>query len=302
MPSTTKLPVIFVWDMDQCLIGESDLLTESSMLTQYIVNACKSEKIASCKGIITNRKVCNAETVTSEFFRPGMDVAFAAITQMFNGCAEHFIFSNGTAKYVQEMVELIEDHIKIKFNRPLLTREYTTESPTGNKEKSIKMHYNIFFKALVSKYPELKKETNIELVKNSRIIYMDDNNWTEELSRDKFIQVKPYTFTPVIDVLWNISFNIRCLPVVQDYLQSYKWNAFVEPKPSVSITQRNLQYYAFMTELNSKYLQNNITSQNDTFFPEFVNALKPLKKLARPFTSKNLDELRNKLREKHAIV
>ena len=301
-----RLPVIFVLDMDECIIGKAGDLLKCREMTNYIMNACRSEKIASCNNIIVKNKRSSLDTtfMTPELFRPGLAEALRDIKALFDGRAEFFIFSAGTAGYVRDMVDLIEAHTQQQFNRPLLTRDNTVESQTGTTEKSLIIYGDTFIKALLPRYPALKKQANVDIVKQSHIIYIDDNNWTEDKSRDKFIQVTSYIYTPVFDILLNVPHEIRVMPFVQDYLKKYPayFEAFVEPEPSVHITQRNMQYHLFMANLYNSYSQANTDAMNDRLCPEFVAALKLVHKRSHPFSPKNVELLRKTLREKKVAV
>lgn len=304
MGNPPKLPVIFIWDMDKCLIGDANFLLFADELTTYIMNAYRSEKIPSCKGITPLRNGVDAAHVTPDFFRPGIKAAFEQIQTIFDGRAEFFIFSHGAHEYVTRMVRLIEAHTGIEFNRPLLTRNDTIKKSSGKTEKSLTLHFHTIVKVLLAKYPALKKQENVNKVKESHVIYLDDNNWTEDSTKDRFLQVKPYEYTPVYDVLWNIPMSIRTLDEVQAYIAGRWWEVFNEPKPGVHATQRDMQFHAFMTELCSRYSVPNATALADKFFPEFVDALKKTRvhRMVHPFSAKTMDALRKTLLEKEVLV
>jgi hypothetical protein len=299
------LPVIFVFDMDETLIGESaPFLMQSKGLTKYIINACKSEKIDSCKGIVTTPCSIDKPKIDPEFFRPGLKDAFARLSKMFGGSAEFFIFSAGGKMYVKDVVSLIEAHADVSFNRPLFTTEDTIVNSSGETEKSIKMHADVFIKSLLPKYPALKKSENVDIVKKSRIMYLDDMNWTEEKSKDQFIQVTKFSYTPVYDLLWNVPDSIRVQAPVQEYLKRYNthYNVFIEPIVPVSKTMRGLQYHTFMAEKHNAFVGRNELALKDTLFLELTKAIKPFCKAVHPFNPANMKTIRERLREAKVAV
>ena len=295
-----KLPIIFIFDMDKCLVADTEFLLISQTLKTYVVNACKSKKISYDVKIDIGKGNSSVDTsrISPTFFRPGMKENLHAIQDMCDGCAEFFIFSAGTHEYVHTIVPIIEKHTGIKFNRPLLTRENTTSDQTGRTEKSLNIYFDTYMKSLLPKYPSLKTQKHIDIVRNGRIIFFDDNNWSEDSSRDKFIQVVPYNYMEVYDVLDSIPMEVRRDPILRDYLSKYTGlNGFIEPM-DVSYTQRNLMYHTFMAELYSMYLLKNDAALKDTFFPELANFMKSRRKLVNIFSKEKVIELRKILQEK----
>jgi len=119
--SNSKLPIIFILDMDKCIIGNSIFL-----------------------------RILNKKPISSPYFIRPFFKEFINIFKNYN--IKFFIFSFGDKSYVENMIKYIEETIEFKFNRPLFTRENKIIKDIDDIKEYI-------IKSLKSNYSPLELET-----------------------------------------------------------------------------------------------------------------------------------------------
>jgi hypothetical protein len=288
MPS--RLPVVFVFDLDETMIGVSTPLSSVTSFYEYLYNAVKMKKVDVAGKKI--RKKALADVMTKEMLRPGFKDAITQIKAMFP-TAEFFVYSAGTGPYVADMIRWIEAYTGVAFRRPLLSRERTMATSTSSHVKSLEYHMNLMFDVLQQDYPALKQPENRVTVAASQIIHIDDREDILWEGSAKLVNCPEYSYTPFMDITAGIDRFILEQPDVQEYLKTNERdNAFVEPSPPLSTPdERNMLYHLFLAEKYRALVDNNRLQLQDNFFPRFVRALKAFKTLKRPFTDRNVKKL-----------
>lgn len=300
-----KLPVIFIFDLDQTLIGNRAPYFTSQTIKTLVAKACLSNKINMPKCHISKNKHYDPKDVMRDPFilRPYLKESLLEIKKMFDGCAEFFIFTAGANNPSIDFIEIMEKMLdNIKFNRPILTYEHLSKQDDGvSIEKSMVLNIPECIHSLIDRYPSLKDEKNIKHVMDNRFIFMDDVNWVDKFSKDHFIQNKPYPYHPLFDMTEDIPICIKKLPIVNNILKNVDAVVFTEPNTN-SLDERNMLYHIFMADLYRIHTKDNNEALKDTFFKELVVELKKIEKLKKPFAPKVIENIRHNLVEKGVAI
>jgi len=305
-----RLPLIFIFDMDATLIGDRVPYSKAQGLRRHLQQSCLTGKVTLdiplCKKPL-DKRFYDAEEIDDRFFRPFLKEALTSIKTMTQGDAEFFIFTAGAYVYGIEMVNIIEKKIGITFNRPMLSYDNLSLNAVNNQyEKSILLNFDTYIKSLIGRYPALKNPANVEIVKQGRIIFLDDSNWTEEASRSKFIHNISYDFCPIFDPLADIPVAIRAQPIVKEMLASslsqLSGKYFIEPEEPMPIEQRNMLYHVFMADLYRMAIDKQAKAEKDMFFFHFIKAIKPYINNKLPFSDKTVPKICAYLKKKEVLA
>jgi len=305
-----RLPLIFIFDMDATLVGDRAPYSKAQNLRRHLQQSCLSGKvnldIPLCKKPLDKRYYDAAE-IDDRFFRPFLKESLTAIKEMTHGDAEFFIFTAGSYDNSIEMVSIIEKKIGIAFNRPMLSyNNLSFNAANNNYEKSIILNIDTYVKSLIARYPALKNPANVETVKQGRIIFFDDSNWSEEASRTKFIQNISYDFYPTFDPLADIPVAVRAQPIVKEMLASNLTQLsgiyFIEPDEKMPIEQRNMLYHVFMADLYRIAIDKQVKAEKDKFFFHLIKAIKPYINNKLPFSDKTMPKIRAYLKSNAVLV
>ena len=276
------LPVIFIFDLDNTLIGYSDIYNGYKTLLDFIADKCKHKKI--------NGPICGInkddwkEIIPDNLFRPHLKQGLNDIKSIYP-TAEFFIFSKGTKDYVTSFVEIIEKRFDVKFNRPIFAREDASPSGIYTHQKDITGYQDTICKALYKKYPELKQEKHKNLVFTERTLIIDDdvNVWSKD---PRQIVCKEYNYLPTYEVNSNIIEIIRMNPIVQQFIKDN--SDYKLPIPFVSSDKSyeecRMDYHIYLANHYRKNLGYNLEQLKDDFFIKFVKLLRKRKHLAKPFS------------------
>lgn len=286
MPST-RLPTVFVFDVDETMIGVSNPIGTAIELREFVMHSQKIGKLPKVPKVLP-RSVRYAELMPPHMLRPNFKESLVKIVKLYP-TAEFFVYSAGTEDYVASVVAWIEQQISdtgITFRRPLLSRNNTMTTATSRYIKSVSYHIDNILTSLEADYPALKNEKNRQAVEEHRIIHIDDRENILWEGSDKLVRCPAYSYTPVVNMITGLEPFLNDAEV-KTFIKSM--GGFVEPEPmSMTEDERNMSYHLFMAEQYRLVLQSNKTHLADTFCHDFVSALKLLKNLKRPFTKENV--------------
>ena len=281
--ANAKLPIIFILDMDQTLIGQSSTYGSCIDLVKFVRECCKSKKIesTSCPKAITY-----ADMVKPDFFRVGLKDMLTGIREMYP-TAELFVYSAGAKLYVESMIPVIEKHVGMTFNRPLFTRDDCVVNESNNYTKSIMVHIDTMLRSLAHKYPKLDAQKDTML--QSRIVFVDDVDIVWDI-KEKWVKCPEYGYTPVVDLTHHIAdMAIRRHPLVTAHIEKNR-QFFKEPE-GVTSDERDMAYHLYMADWHRSQYMKNKAALEDGFCKAFVTAIKPFKKLAHPFSNANIGKI-----------
>jgi hypothetical protein len=283
------LPVIFIFDLDKTLIGEShDLMFEYKDFLTFISDGCKHKRFSGTKCELPTT-IWNKNIVVEQFFRPHLKESLHAIKKIFP-TAEFFVFSLGAREYVYDIISYLESYTGIKFNRPLFTREDSSFGDISYYMKEIKGYEDTIFKMLVRKYPKCKSEHFKSLVMQYRTVIIDDTNiWNNDI---RWIQCKPYTYQPICEVDNDILHMIYTNESMKNYLLSR--NVSFIPNVSANFDTFMMNYHLNIANLYRKSLDNNVEQLQDNFFVRFVKCIQHRSNKSKPFAPAFLKKIKNK--------
>lgn len=284
--SKKDLPIIFVLDMDKCIVGNTDYLSSySHLVNDFIFLNCKHKKLSQeiCSKI---DKDIWKKDIPPYFFRPYLKEFIEEIRKIFP-TSEFFIFSAGTMNYVNKFIPIVEEFIDFKFHRPLLTRDDITLSVNHKLAKEVRGFMEQFLKTIKSKYPKIDLIANQDFIYDNRLIIIDDipEFWNDN---PKLVKCSPYEYSPIpiIDnqILKLIKDNQELITYVD------KSNDYILPETFKSSSQDYIyedfymDYHIFQSQLFRSNYYINKEAMKDEFFKNLLTSLKPRAKLAKPFT------------------
>jgi NLI interacting factor-like phosphatase len=278
-----KLPVIFVFDMDLTLVGETQPLRDAVALYKFINNSVKIGNIPAC----SKKLPTTLEYYLKNFpkmLRPNLKDSLKHIEEHYP-TAEFFIFSAGEETYVKDVISWVEKQLGREFRRPILTQNNTVQTTTSSYIKSLDLYSNIFRKTLVSDYPAIKDDSTWEKVIANRIIHIDDRTNILWEGSEKHVLCPVYLYKPF--VVYNTVLDACILdhPDVVKFIENNKLeHAFFRHDSNRSDDENNMMYHIFFAEKYRELIETNKKAAEDTFFTQFVSAIKKYKNNANPFT------------------
>ena len=284
--TSKKLPIIFIIDIDNTLIGNSRPFLYFDTFTEFIKTSCHINKVEQnddiCKSLI------KSHYIPDNFFRPYIKEFFDGIRKIYKN-SEFFIFSTGTEEYVNNMVKIIEDKINIKFNKPYFSRNYTIYTDNYNSVKNITIYQEQIINTLKEKYPSIIKFEN--KVFEERTIIIDDLDvWDNDYRQ---IKVKPYNYRPIIEYELSLLQSI--------YKHKYLYN-FLKNSNILNIERGNtlneflLHYHIYMASLYDTYNISNEENLKDKTFNIILESLKKrLKNKDIKFTKEYINNINKKI-------
>ena len=216
----TKLPFIFIFDIDNCIIGNIEWPLKESIILDNINYIIKKKK-----------KVDFSNYLKKVLLRPYFKEFLKFIKKNFKN-VEIYVYTNSNNYWTNNgLVSNIEKALGYKFNKPYYSSEYSNE----NMQKSLSNVYFNILKNLNKKYPLLKNNNYINYVFNNNLIFIDNlpNNVFDY--PNKQLLCKSYN--------WCISYNIQ-----KKIIHRYKINKNIF-KNSLIIDKMNKN--------NIPYLNNN---------------------------------------------
>jgi len=289
----SKLPVLFIMDMDKTIIGESDMILGAHSLIDFVRNCCKTNKI---QDLPCPKAVKYQDLTIKEFIRPDAKNFFHKIKENFP-TAEFFIYSHGTKDYVDKMIPMLEKELDMQFARPIFTRNDCIQNERGKDMKTVMVHYDTMIKSLVNKYPALKDKKNQDLVIKERILFIDDNDMVWDI-KTKWIKCPHYSYKPIIDIQSYIDSKTIQHELVQSYIKA-ELNYFVITNvESNTIDEQKMAYHVHMASLYQSVVEVNRDALKDKFFDILLNVLKPYKNHVHLFKDEYIEKINKTLENK----
>jgi len=279
-----NLPIIFIFDLDLTLIGNSLNIYKYKNVFEWIKNNCKHKKFINDECKISFNDWYNI--IPDNFIRPNTKECLMEIKELFP-TAEFFIFSNGIKEYVKTFVDYIEKKLKIKFNKLIISRDLNLIDDTHSYSKELTGYIeDLIIKSLSKKYSKILLEKNRELLFNDRTIIIDDNNYI--WNNRPIINILPYNYIPIFEIdikMLNLIYHSNSLST---YMSNINNQAFY-PSNDITTNKTNeefkLNYHLFLAEIYRNNIDNNKKCLKDDFFIKFIKAIKSRKDLEKPFTT-----------------
>jgi hypothetical protein len=284
------LPVIFIFDLDSTLIGQSSAIYNGyKKLLDFIADKCKHQKL--------DGPICDIdkddwkEIIPNNLFRPHLKQGLDNIKSLYP-TAEFFIFSLGIKEYVTSLVKIIENRFDVKFNRPIFAREDASLSGTYSHNKDIAGYQDTICKSLAKKYPKVKQEKYKNIIFKDRTIIIDDNS-TVWMDDPRYIICKAYEYNPIYIIHNKIIEIIIQNPIVQNFINQSHYLHMPNVYSSTSLEEYMLDYHMYLANQYRINRENNSQQLKDDFFVKFVNTIRKRKHLSQPFTADYIKKIKN---------
>ena len=288
-----KLPVVFILDLDNTIIGDTTYYYHIKDLCKFISDSCKAKQLDTgsiCTSQFKTRSLqayFNNDTIRPHF------KDFVENIQHYFPTAEFFIYSLGTQKHVKTYTQFIETFLgKQIFNRPLISREHVKNNSKHNYSKSVQFHLQQVLSCLRKKYKNIQ-ESDLE----NRIIVIDDQSvWEDNDTHiSRVVTCPEYSYTHIFDIDENLLKMM--IQTDSDQLVEYtKDNPLVLlPDKGDSYTKYKMNYHLAMADLYRQYVNTNETALQDDFFLRLLKVIKKYHSHKHPFSEKHMKTIRNEL-------
>jgi len=264
-----KLPYIFIFDIDNCIVGNVEYPIYEYSILELIKNNCKQKNIFNkCNKYINFVKI-----LKKGLLRPYFKEFIKFIKKKYKN-VEIYLYTNSTYKWTYNgLVYNIEKAANIKFNKPYFTRDYSYDDMS----KSISNVYNVIINKLKNKYKSLKIKKNVLYVFNNRLMFIDNipNNLKDypkkQVICNSYNYSKPYNIINKIQKKYNINKKI-----IENNVHILDYILFNNNK--ITFYTKNKNYLL----LNNKNYQNNLWKiakikyknvNKDIFFKKLIKIL-----------------------------
>ena len=194
-----KVPYIFIFDIDNCIIGNIHYPITESILLDLIKMTCKQKKISNkC-----SKKVNFVNVLKKGLLRPYFINFIKFIKKKYKN-VELYVYTNSSYNWTYGgLVENIEKASKIKFNKPYFTRENSYQLDE-NFPKSLSNVFKIIISRLQNKYKILKNKKEILKIFNNNVVFIDDIQNNLKDYPGKQIVCPKYEFNKPYDIIKKI--------------------------------------------------------------------------------------------------
>jgi hypothetical protein len=276
-----KLPYIFIFDIDNTIIGNiHHQYIEYNLLENINTLLIKDFDITD---ILNNGML-------RPYFKDFIDFIYKKYKNV-----EIYVYTNSSFEWINYgLIDNIQKSINYKINKPYFTRD----DSNYYKKKLLGNLYDIIINSLIAKYPSLKSQKNKEFVFKNQIVFIDDIKNNLKDYPQKQILCPEYNYIDVYDMKtrlinkYNIGEDVFDKEIVlslfeNDYLPLYNKNG--------SIYQQDKSYQELLRlRLLRKQEINNI---NDTFFKNLISILDEDKTLIlNDDTIKNINDKLNNIK------
>ena len=261
-----KLPHIFIFDIDNCILGDVKYIVGEFNIYQHIDNLHTGYKY--------NYKTEYVADLHKGLLRPYFKEFINFINKKYDNC-EIYLYSNGSYSWVNSVVgPLIEIAAGINFNKPFFTRENSLSH-----EKSLSKVYKIIFKSLKKRYDNTLLYKNYDNIINNRLVFIDnleDNTTTYKKRQIKCPDYDNMIYRDVYDNMLKIyGKDILNTDIVKRFFQMNKIN--YKNDDINDIISSDILYYNATKMKNVRYCELiNEVSKTDNFFEILIKKLSVL--------------------------
>jgi len=261
-----KLPHIFIFDIDNCILGDVKYIVGEFNIYQHIDNLHTGYKY--------NYKTEYVADLHKGLLRPYFKEFINFINKKYDNC-EIYLYSNGSYSWVNSVVgPLIEIAAGINFNKPFFTRENSLSH-----EKSLSKVYKIIFKSLKKRYDNTLLYKNYDNIINNRLVFIDnleDNTTTYKKRQIKCPDYDNMIYRDVYDNMLKIyGKDILNTDIVKRFFQMNKIN--YKNDDINDIITSDILYYNATKMKNVRYCELiNEVSKTDNFFEILIKKLSVL--------------------------
>ena len=269
MKKKQNLPYIFIFDIDNCIIGDVSYVLYENDILELIRKECEKKKLSlKCPKMINFKKDLN-----QGLLRPYFKDFIKFIKKKYKK-VEIYVYTNSTYSWTHNgLVYNIEKAANIKFNKPYFTRENSFK----NFEKSLTNVYNIIINNLNKKYPLLKKKKYINEVFNNNIIFIDDikdnlaDHRYKQLVCPKYEYIKSYNILDKIIKEYKIEKKklMKNEEIYKYIISNYE---IIMDFKNKSLLNKLIPLYSEKMYKETKYYEK--LNKKDKFFKNLIKILK----------------------------
>lgn len=190
------LPYIFIFDIDNCIIGNVDYPIIECNLLEIIKMSCDSKNITKkCK-----KNINFVNELKKGLLRPYFVNFIKFIKKKYKN-VELYVYTNSSYSWTHGgLVENIEKASGVKFNKPYFTRE----NSNFDLSKSLTNVYKIIVKNLVKKYRSLNNKNMIKELFKNKVVFIDNIKDNLNDYPEKQITCPSYDFNYPYDILKKV--------------------------------------------------------------------------------------------------
>ncbi len=261
-----KLPNIFIFDIDNCIIGNIKYQIIEYEFLELIKTNCESKYInKECL-----KKINFVKNLKQGLLRPYFKEFIKFIKKKYKN-VEIYVYTNSTYTWTHNgLVSNIEKASNIKFNKPYFTRE----NSNMDMSKSLLNVYKIIINKLKYKYPKLNEKKNILEVFNNRLIFIDNirDNLADypnkQLTCPDYNYTKPYNIISKLKRKYNIKNKILKDLKIENFIRNTIEIPYIDKKINNKKYKKDKKIewnYIKMVDTNVK---------KDTFFLKLIKIMK----------------------------
>ena len=177
-----KLPFIFIFDIDETIIGN---ITQQILEWQLL-------------SIIDNSLISKfdiTEDLNNGMLRPNFKEFIDFINKKYKD-VEIFVYTNSSFQWATYgIIPNIQKTINNKINKP-----YFTRNDSNSSQKLLGNLYDSIIEQLISKYPSLKLDKNKEFVFKNQLVFIDDIKDNLKDYPQKQILCPAYNYIDIYDI------------------------------------------------------------------------------------------------------
>ena len=269
-----KLPFIIIFDIDQTIIGNINMLSKENDLLEFIFNTCKKKGInTECQNIDLDMR----EELKNGLLRPYVCEFIETCNKKFKN-VEVFFYTNSTYKWTNKILgKSIEKALNIKVNRPFFTKE-NSMSLSLDFKKSLANIYPLIIKSLLNKYSRMKDTQIAEYILNNRTIFIDDikNNIISYTNRQ--LVCPAYDYFSYYDIYEKLITKYKMDPKIfnnKDILKYMEDNNIYIYNKNGSVFQKDKEYITLSHMYKKKHsqLSSELSKNTDTYFKDLISKL-----------------------------
>lgn len=282
-----KLPYIFIFDIDNCIIGNINYPITESILLDLIKMTCTQKKISNkC-----SKKVNFVNVLKKGLLRPYF-INFVKFIKKKYKNVELYVYTNSSYNWTYGgLVENIEKASKIKFNKPYFTRENSYQL-NDNFPKSLSNVFKIIISRLQNKYKILKNKKEVLKIFNNNVVFIDDIQNNLKDYPGKQIVCPKYEFNKPYDIIKKIKKEnkIKNEIINDNNVKEYITQNIKSPVKFKDTTINEYKIQKFKWAYYSKKENN---EKKDYFYKNLIKIIK--NKKIKNFSFKNIRLINNEI-------
>lgn len=253
-----KLPFIFIFDIDNTIVGKVRNLIHE----YYILELINSN-------LVNNMDI--TEELRNYILRPNFKDFIDFINKKYKN-VEIYVYSLGSFRWVNTITPNIEKSINITINKPYFSRIdcfYNMEKLLGN-------IYDTIINDLEYKYPTLKDINNKEYVFKNQLVFIDDIKNNLKDYPKKQILCSSFNNNIFIDIISNIirKYGLKEEEIYNEKVFEYLYNNQIPTynKNSQFLAHKNKYYYNLILLLKEREKEL-LNDYKDTFFKSLIDII-----------------------------